>query len=156
MRKVAPSVGLLLGAFLVIGATAPDPSPDGYWLTAKNAAIIDIFRCPDGETLCGRLVWFRADADDPPQPVDSRNPDPARRDQPLCGLVFLRGFKAAGPDSWDHGTVYDAESGSTYHAIIKLRADGTLDLHGYIGISLLGRSEIWTRYTQPLPSCPTR
>jgi len=156
MRKLLPLVLLSLGAFLLIGAAAPDASPEGYWLTGKNAAIIEIVRCPGGDMLCGRLAWFSIDPDDPnPQALDLRNPDPARRDQKLCGLTFLYGFKSVAVNRWEGGMVYDAESGNTYHANITLRPDGTLDLHGYIGISLLGRSEIWTRYTQTLPPCPT-
>ena len=123
----------------------------------KKSGIVEIFLRPGGDALCGRIAWFKIKPDDPnPQGLDLKNPDPARRDQPLCGLIFMYGFQPAEPGSWDGGAVYDPDSGNSYHAIIKLRADGTLDLHGYIGISLLGRSEIWTRYTQPLPSCPTR
>jgi uncharacterized protein (DUF2147 family) len=146
---------LLPGLFVLTGAAAPSESPEGYWLTAKKDGIIQILRC--GEALCGELAWFRIAPDDPnPQALDLRNPDPARRNRSLCGLTFMSGFTAAGPNSWEDGAVYDPDNGNTYHANMTLRPDGTLDLHGYIGISLFGRSEVWTRYTQPVPTCPTR
>jgi uncharacterized protein (DUF2147 family) len=147
---------ILLPALLALtGAGGSSESPEGYWLTAKKDGIIQILRC--GEAWCGKLAWFRIAPNDPnPQALDLHNPDPARRDRSLCGLTFMSGFKAGGPGSWEDGAIYDPESGNTYHATIKLRTDGTLDLHGYIGISLFGRSEVWTRYTQPVPTCPTR
>ena len=140
-----------------MGAAPPEASPEGYWLTKNHAAIVEIVRCGDGETLCGKLAWFRIRPDDPnPQALDLNNPDPSRRGRSLCGLSFMYGFKPVARNRWEDGMVYDAESGNIYHAIITLRADGALDLHGYIGISLIGRSEIWTRYTDPVPSCPGR
>jgi uncharacterized protein (DUF2147 family) len=155
MRMVLMTIGLLLGV-VTADAGATSPSAEGSWLTQKHDGIIEIFRC-DGETLCGKLAWFRIKPDDPnPQALDLNNPDPAGRNRSLCGLVFMTGFKAAGPDHWEDGAIYDPDSGKTYHAKMTLRSDGTLDLHGYIGISLIGRSEIWTRDTQPVPVCPSR
>ncbi len=155
MRKFVKLIVLLVGAGTLTGAGTPRTTPEGHWLTENKAGIIDIFRC--GDTLCGRLAWFRIDPKDPnPQALDLKNPDPARRTQPLCGLVFLHGFKPADDDSWDDGMVYDPESGKTYHATMKLEQDGALRLRGYIGIPLLGRSEVWTRYSQPVPTCPSR
>ena len=152
MRKL---LILLPGLLALTGAAAPGESPEGYWLTAKKDGIIQILRC--GEALCGKLAWFRISPNDPNQQgLDINNPDPARRSRPLCGVTFMSGFKAAGPGGWEDGAIYDPESGKTYHATLTLRPDGTLDLHGYIGIPLFGRSEVWTRYTQPVPTCPTR
>jgi uncharacterized protein (DUF2147 family) len=155
MRKfLAPSL-LLLGASIAVGAS-PNRSPEGDWLTEKKSGIIEVFRCGPGETLCGKIVWFRIKPDDPnPKGLDLKNPDPSQRNRPLCGLTFMFGFKPTGADSWEDGTVYDAENGNSYHATLKLQSDGTLRLHGYIGISLFGASEVWTRYSQPVPACPT-
>ena len=144
---------------LAVSATAAAQmdSPAGTWLTEKKDGIIQIFRCVGSDALCGKLVWFRIRPDDPnPQGLDLKNPDAAQRNQPLCGLIFMFGFKPVGPNNWEDGSVYDPDSGNTYHATMKLRTDGTLDLHGYIGISLIGRSEIWTRYKDPVPQCPGR
>lgn len=159
-RTLPPlSLGLLL---LVL--TAPSHAgasatlPEGYWLTEKKDGLVEIFRCAaGGDTLCGRLAWFRIRPDDPnPRALDRKNPDPARRGRSLCGLAFMHGFRPAGTDNWEDGAVYDPDSGNTYHATMRLQADGSLRLRGYIGISLLGRSEVWTRYTQPPPACPSR
>lgn len=154
MRKRIPLVLLFL-TIVTPAAAAPSASPEGYWRTAGGNGIIQIMRCGADDVLCGKLAWFRIRPDSPnPQGLDLKNPNPAERNRSLCGLTFMYGFKPTGREEWGGGRVYDAESGNTYDAKMALRPDGNLDLHGYIGISLLGRSEIWTRYTQPIPSCP--
>src|ERR1700722_11477200 len=158
MRKYWKVIALLLGGFVMPGAAAPGSSIEDRWLSEKKNAIVEIFRCAGGDTLCGRVVWFRINPDKPnPQGLDLKNSDPALRTRPICGLTVMYGFKAvAEPDRWEGGMIYDPEGGNTYHATMNLQADGTLHLRGYIGISLIGASQVWTRYTQPLPSCPTR
>jgi len=158
MHKLLRPILLLLGGLALIGAGVPSRPPEGDWLTEKKSGIIEIYRCTGGDTLCGRLVWFRIDPRDPnPRGLDLKNPDLARRNTALCGLTLMYGFhRAAEPESWDGGTIYDAETGETYHATMRLQADGTLRLRGYIGVPLIGASEVWTRDTQPVPSCPTR
>jgi uncharacterized protein (DUF2147 family) len=148
------AAALLPMALILAGALSPGPSPVGYWLTEKHDAIVQIFRC-GGDALCGKLAWFQVDADDP-DPRDRNNPDPALRGRSLCGLMLISGFTAAGPDDWQGGAIYDPDNGNTYHATIKVRINGALDLHGYIGVPLLGRSETWTRYAQQPPACLTR
>jgi uncharacterized protein (DUF2147 family) len=158
MQRLLTSTLLLLVAAAVPGAaTAAEPSPEGYWLTEKKQGIVQIYRC-GSDMLCGKIVWFRIKPESPnPQGLDLKNPDPAQRNRSLCGLAFMSGFKpTTPPGSWEDGRIYDAESGDTYHATLQLRADGTLSLHGYIGIPLFGASEVWTRDTQPLPACPGR
>lgn len=148
-------LSLVLLVTAAAAASPPGASPEGNWLTEKQDGIVEIYRCA-GDQLCGKVAWFRMRPSDPnPEARDIRNPDPALRRRPLCGLTFMTGFRQTEPGHWEDGAIYDPESGNTYHGTIKLQADGTLRLHGYIGISLLGRSEVWTRFTKPIPSCPT-
>ena len=155
MRKLSILLVLWLFASTISAAAAPGASPEGYWRTAGGNGIVEITHCGADGALCGKIAWFRLDPNDPnPQGLDLKNPDPSRRSRPLCGLIFMYGFRPNGLGHWDGGTVYDVENGNTYSVMITLRPDGKLDLHGYIGISLLGRSEIWTRFSQPVPSCP--
>lgn len=68
-----------------------------------------------------------------------------RKDKPLMGLSLLRGLKPDGA-GWSGGTVIDPESGSIYRASMKLEDGGQkLSMRGYLGISLLGRSQTWVR-----------
>ncbi len=148
-------VALILLPTAALTAAAQTGAPLGTWLTEKKDGIVEIYRCNGSDALCGKLAWFKIKADDPnPLGLDLKDPDPARRNQPLCDMIFMWGFKPSDPNKWENGSVYDPDNGNTYHATMKLQADGTLDLHGYIGISLIGRSEIWTRYKDPVPQCP--
>ena len=131
-------------------------SPEGRWLTEKKHGIVEVYRCGADGTLCGRLVWFQIEPDDPNKAgLDVNNPDPARRTRSLCGFVFMTGFKPAGAD-WEDGTLYDPETGKTYSGTITLQPDGTLRLRGYIGTPMLGRNTIWTRHTGPVGHCPSK
>jgi uncharacterized protein (DUF2147 family) len=62
----------------------------------------------------------------------------------VLGLVILTGFKFD-TDEWSDGDIYDPEKGKTYSCTLSLKDSGTLKVRGYIGISLIGRTEIWTR-----------
>ena len=141
-----------LCALILLGATQPGFSPEGRWLTEKKNGIVEIFRCSGGDILCGRLVWFRLKPGD--SNLDLSNSDPKLRNRPLCGLVFMTGFRPADPNNWEDGRVYNTDDGNTYHATMRLQPDGTLRLHGYIVVTLIGASEIWTRHTGPVPACP--
>ena len=76
---------------------------------------------------------------------DRRNPNAELRSRPIIGLQIMEGFRYAGDRTWTDGHIYDPESGNTYHGRITLRPDGRLELRGYVGISLFGRTVVWTR-----------
>jgi uncharacterized protein (DUF2147 family) len=150
-------LALLTGTFATM-ANAQAITPEGRWLTEDKSGVIEIYRCGAGE-LCGRLAWFRIkpeDDKDNPKALDIQNPTPGLRTRPLCGLVILSGFRPDGENHWSGGSAYDPESGHTYSGKMTLKPDGTLSLRGYIGVSLFGRSEEWTRYTQAITSCPAK
>ena len=154
MRAFAKAVAAL-SAIATIAATQPGPSAEGRWLTEKKNGIVEIFRCSGGDTLCGRLLWFRIKPDDPNQKgLDTDNPKPELCNRPLCGLVFMTGFKPTEPRVWEDGRVYDSDDGNTYGGTMRLEPDGTLRLRGYIAIPLIGGSQVWTRYTGAVPPCP--
>ena len=75
--------------------------------------------------------------------MDKNNPDQAKQGQPVLGLEILNGFEFD-KDEWNDGHIYDPESGKTYSCTLSLKDPHTLKVRGYIGISLLGRTEIWT------------
>jgi uncharacterized protein (DUF2147 family) len=66
------------------------------------------------------------------------------KNQLILGMVMMRNFHTEG-DDWVDGTVVDPENGKEYKG--KIWADGkdTLKMRGFIGISLLGRTESWVR-----------
>ena len=66
------------------------------------------------------------------------------KDQRILGLVIMRNFHSDG-DDWVGGTVVDPENGKEYKGKIWAEGSDKLHMRGYIGISLLGRTELWVR-----------
>ena len=66
------------------------------------------------------------------------------------------GLRPESSDEWTGGSLYDPESGKIYSGKIALNPNGTLNLRGYIGISLFGRAEVWSRFTQAVGRCPSQ
>jgi uncharacterized protein (DUF2147 family) len=131
-------------AVLLLGSAAAVRADDailGRWLTEPRDGIIEITRTAD-KTYQGRIIGGNA-----PHRLDPHNPDPARRQQELLGQTILQGLHQDGEGSWSGGTIYDPDSGRTYKCRIELLDRDHLKLRGFIGISLLGRSQTWSRYS---------
>jgi hypothetical protein len=88
-------------------------------------------------------------------PRDSLNPDPAKRNTPLCGLQLLGGFRPSPhtADKWEHGWVYDPATGSTYKSTAQATDANTVVVRGYILIPLLGRTVTLTRVVGDIDRC---
>ena len=71
----------------------------------------------------------------------------ANKDQPLIGMTILSGLKADGDkSSYSGGMILDPANGTLYRAKLSLTDDGRkLDVRGYIGMPMLGRSQVWLR-----------
>jgi uncharacterized protein (DUF2147 family) len=139
---------LLLFVFLVLGAarmaSAQSMSPLGIWTNSDKKATFEIYKC--GDKLCGKIVSLTTPNDASGKPkTDSQNPDPKLRSRPRLGLVFMQGFKYDSDNKWDDGKIYDPESGKTYSCYMKMENANTMEVKGYIGFSLIGKSQTWTR-----------
>lgn len=138
----------LLSASTAFGAGLNDIL--GIWKTEMDESKVEIFPC--GEKVCGTIVWLKnpnyldsSDGKVGTPIIDQHNPDPSLRSRPLIGLRILEGFTSAGDNSWGNGTCYDPKCGKTYRGKIHLAAHDRLELRGYIGIPLFGRTSVWTR-----------
>ena len=68
------------------------------------------------------------------------------KNQPIEGLRILTGLKADGNNRWRDGKLVDPESGKVYSGKLTLSDNGqSLDLRGYVGTPLFGRSQTWQR-----------
>ena len=151
-------VALMMLAVVPLGVAAPAIDADrvvGLWLVQAKDAQVHIERV--GDSYQGTIVWLKEPefpADDEQHmagqtKVDRENPDHAKRTTPIIGLRIVQGFHFD-DDEWSGGTIYDPNNGKTYKC--RMWFDGeTLRVRGYIGISLLGRSESWTRVAEPVP-----
>lgn len=117
----------------------------GTWLVASRNARVRIER--HGETYLGTLTWIAHPVDASGNVKrDRNNPDPRLRDQPMVGLTLLRNFRPGGDRTWEGGEIYDPQHGRSYRCRLTLSPDHrTLTVRGYVGISLFGRSQEWTR-----------
>ena len=83
------------------------------------------------------------------------NPDDKLRGRRLLGVTVLKGLQYAGDNEWEDGTIYSPDNGKTYSARATLTDENTLEARGYLGISLLGRSQTWQRVDRDAPNLET-
>jgi len=138
---VAALVATLAAATVQAAAPPAAAQAAGRWLTEPRDGIIEVSVSPEG-VLEGRIVGGNH-----PGRLDEKNPDPAMRGHELRGQVILKGMAWQGEGRWSGGTIYEPDTGRSYKCNVELLADGTLKVRGYIGFSLLGKSQVWTRYT---------
>ncbi len=129
-------------AILWLPAHANENLVVGTWLSGDGDGWVEISRIEDG--ISG-LVAGSPNDDPDRSKFDDKNPDPDLRGRKLLGLELFAGFHFDGDDRWVGGTIYDPNSGKTYRCIITVISDQQLKVRGYVGIPLLGRTEIWTR-----------
>jgi hypothetical protein len=68
-----------------------------------------------------------------------------QKDAPFAGLLIVNGMQRKGL-SYENGTILDPRDGSVYRAAMDLSPDGQkLTVRGYLGIKLLGQSQVWRR-----------
>lgn len=117
----------------------------GKWYNAEKTSQIQVYQ--SGDKFYGSIAWLKEPNDDATgQPrLDKFNPSESLRDKPILGLVILRGFKADGDKFWSGGTIYDPRDGKTYSCNMTLTEPDKLDIRGYVGISLFGRTTSWSR-----------
>lgn len=139
---------LLLTATTAFGAGST--SILGIWKTEMDESKVEIFRC--GEKFCGKIVWLKnpnytdsKDGEIGTPVIDRHNSESALRKRPVLGLRIMEGFTEQSASYWGNGTCYDPKSGNTYRGKIHLAAPDRLELRGYIGIPLFGRTSVWTR-----------
>jgi len=129
-----------------------------YPLKAQTDSIIGEWQDPTGSTLridrCGHelCIWIAGISRNAPAGTDIHNPDAGLRQRPLCGLRIGTGFKPEHDNRASGGTIYDPESGKTYHGEMKVEGQ-QLRLRGYVGFSWFGRTEIWERPAKPVTVC---
>ena len=123
----------------------------GIWVSENGDAKIKILK--SGESYEGSIIWLKEPnytVDAPGEKAgtpkhDNNNPDESLRDRPIIGLKILWDIKYEGENEWGDGEIYDPENGSTYSCMMSLESITTLNIRGYVGFSLFGRTTQWTR-----------
>lgn len=123
-------------------------TPIGKWKTiddetAQAKSIVIIFE-KDGE-LHGKIEkLFKKPEEEQNPKCDKCSGD--KKDQQIIGMHFLNGLKKKSDTEWADGEILDPNNGKTYSCKIELIENGKkLKVRGFIGFSLLGRTQIWER-----------
>jgi uncharacterized protein (DUF2147 family) len=137
---------IMMGSVDVMAQSADDIC--GFWTTEGGKSIVKIYKKSDGKYYA-MIMWLKEPTyDDGTKKRDKENPDASLRDRPVVGLEIMKGFEWDGDDKeWNGDHLYDPESGNTYKGTMTLNEDDhdVMDLRGYVGITLIGRTSVWVR-----------
>jgi uncharacterized protein (DUF2147 family) len=142
-------VAVMLAVCLIFGlpsAQAADPTAAGLWAQVEeNGKVGGWFLIAERNGVYeGTIVRMFLDPGDDPNPICTKCTG-EDKNQPSLGLTIIKGMKRKGMD-YEDGTILDPRDGSIYHALMKVTPDGnSLMVRGYLGISILGRTQTWKR-----------
>lgn len=150
MHTVLRSTLIAFTLLLATAAWAASDTPVGTWTqvddaTGKPKSIIEITQLPD-RTLQGvvKQVLF---SDQGTHPICDKC-DGERHNKPVVGMAIMWGVKKDG-DVWDGGRILDPHNGKVYKVKLSMEDNGRkLDVRGYIGWSLFGRTQTWIRKSE--------
>jgi len=115
----------------------------GKWINKDKEAHIQISK--KGNKYFGKLVWLKNPNDEAGKAKrDVHNPKADLQNRALLGLEILKNF-VYNDGAWEDGTIYDPKSGKTYSCKMTLSGNNKLNVRGFVGVSLLGRTDTWTR-----------
>ena len=144
IHSLIVSVLLLANSAFASTSNSPDDIV-GVWKTGEGTAMVRIYK--NGDKYQGKVVWLKEpiDPETGKPKVDKNHPDEASRKRAVLGLINIWGFLYKDNNTWDDGNIYDPKNGNTYSCTIKLTSPNSLEVRGYIGVSLIGRTDKWTR-----------
>ncbi|WP_354686328.1 DUF2147 domain-containing protein [Cupriavidus necator] len=143
LLRAAVLAATLLGS----AAAMAQSTPSGMWKTiddntGKPRGLVEITE--KNGVYSGRLVKTFVDGEGKARVCDKCTD--ARKDQPLIGMTILSGLRKTGDNEWSGGEILDPENGKVYKSKMSLTEDGNkLNVRGFIGISLIGRTQTWQR-----------
>ncbi|WP_144154035.1 DUF2147 domain-containing protein [Paraburkholderia sp. BCC1885] len=143
--RQAALAGVLLAS--AVSAMAQADSPVGTWQTIDDhtgqpKALVQITQDSSG-ALDGKVIKGLGPNDQPDRRCTECTD--ARKDQLILGMTIINDMKKM-DDGWDGGQILDPENGKVYKCKMHLEDGGQkLVVRGYIGVSLLGRSQTWIR-----------
>jgi uncharacterized protein (DUF2147 family) len=138
-------ITILLSCFSFTAFAQSADAITGIWKTGEGNGHVEIYK--NGDKYQGKIVWLKEPNDEKTgkPKTDINHPDKANHSRPILGLVNLWGFKNKGGNEYDGGRIYDPKNGKEYKCVMTLKDANTLDVRGYVGITLIGRTDKWTR-----------
>lgn len=137
---------MMLALVLVCSLAAKAQSPKaitGLWWNAEKTAKVEVYE--EGGKYYGKIVELVEPNENGKPKTDKENPNDNLKSRPLKGLVILTDLEHDSGNEFEDGEIYDPKSGKTYSCNAELVNNNQLNLRGYIGFSLIGRTSTWTR-----------
>ncbi len=141
MKKVWSLVVMMALTSMIYAQNAGDIV--GVWLTEGGKSKVEVIK-KDGKYQ-GKIIWLKTpNREDGTAKLDKENEEESLRKRPILGMELIKDFEWD-EDIFEDGTIYDPENGKVYSCEITFENKDTLNVRGYIGFSLLGRTTVWTR-----------
>ena len=139
-KKILYSVILVIA--VIVSGNAQTAS--GKWKTIDDAtgkakSVVEIYE--NNGKIYGKIVDI---LDKSKEDKVCDECDGAKKGKPIKGMIILEGLKKKG-SSWEGGTILDPNSGKVYKCSLTLDGPDKLKVRGFVGISLLGRTQSWQR-----------
>ena len=134
----------ILFLFITIFCQAQSDDILGIWLEEKKKSKIEVYK--KDNSFFGKIIWLKEPLDEQGNiKLDKKNPNNSMRENPINGLVIMKDLKYKKKGEWSDGEIYDARSGKTYSLEVYMKNVNKLDLRGYLGFTLFGKTTTWTR-----------
>lgn len=146
MKRRIFEMGIVLVVLAAALTASAGASPVGVWKTVDDQtgeARSHIQIWEHKGILYGKIIKL----------INPSEPNPLcdkctgkKKDQPVLGMTIMWGLKSDEDSEWSDGHIMDPENGKTYGCKITIEKDGKiLKVRGFIGFSLLGRTQVWHR-----------
>jgi uncharacterized protein (DUF2147 family) len=118
----------------------------GLWQTVSEDGVAksEVRIWKSGDEYMGRVAEiYRKDKRDA-RCTECDRDDP-RYNEKVLGMTIIKGLEKTGENMWENGTILDPQNGNVYKCKMRINDDGDLVVRGFVGISLVGRSQTWKR-----------
>ncbi len=130
--------------FMLLLTTPQTPTIEDTWITTDDETGLEksevVFYQKDNK-LFGKIETLLLPED---QGKRCENCKGTLKNQSIAGMVIVNNLVKT-EEGWEEGTILDPKSGKEYDCYIEFIDENTLKVRGYLGFSLLGRTQIWKR-----------
>jgi uncharacterized protein (DUF2147 family) len=146
MKKIL----LLAASMIFVCIMFAQTSPVGYWKTIddetnKPKSIVQIYEV-DGKVHAKIVKLFRGPDEEQDPYCDKCKGD--KKDKRIIGMEMMWGLEQD-DNEWEGGKILDPKNGKEYSCYISLEDENTLKVRGFVGFSLIGRTQYWYRTDKP-------